>query len=472
MTGVVKIFRTEEFNTKNRNRRKEIMLKERGKNNIVIPKKNMKKVVMAYFIGLIILIYFIYAIIQLIKQPTDVFMVENGSLSEEESAVGYVIRNEIVVQGNNYKNGMMKIKTEGERVAKDDSIFRYYSNNEETLTKKIQELDIKIQEAMENETNLFSSDMKLLEKQIEEKLFEISNLNNIQKISEYKEEVNSKITKKAKIAGDLSPQGSYIRKLIEERSSYENTLNSGAEYITAPESGIVSYRVDGLESILTPESFSTINKKFLEDLKLKTGEIVVKSEESGKIIDNFEGYIATSLQSDKAKEAKIGDNVKLRLSNAEEITAKIEYITNEENSRLIIFKITNGLELLASYRKITFDVIWWSYTGLKVPNDALIKETVTNKNVINNTISENNANLIQNNLVNDDIGKDVYYILRNRMGYTDKIIVKVLRQNNTYSIITNYTSEELKSEFGYSDTELKQVKNIVLHDEIIMNPKT
>ncbi len=53
---------------------------------------------------------------------------------------------------------------------------------------------------------------------------------------------------------------------------------------------------------------------------------------------------------------------------------KIEYITNEENSRLIIFKITNGLELLASYRKITFDVIWWSYTGLKVPNDALIKK--------------------------------------------------------------------------------------------------
>ena len=42
---------------------------------------------------------------------------------------------------------------------------------------------------------------------------------------------------------------------MKKRSSYENTLNSGAEYITAPESGIVSYRVDGLESILTPESF-------------------------------------------------------------------------------------------------------------------------------------------------------------------------------------------------------------------------
>lgn len=429
-------------------------MKKTGKiNSNVIPKINKKKVGFCYIIGLIVLVYFVYAIIQLIKQPTDVFMIENGSLSEEESAVGYVIRNETVVQGNNYKNGMVQIKSEGERVAKGDSIFRYYSNNEENLVKKIQELDVKIQEAMENETNLFSSDMKLLENQIEEKLIEVSNLKDVQKISEYKKDINTKITKKAKIAGDLSPSGSYIRKLIDERSSYENTLNSGAEYVTAPESGIVSYRVDGLESILTIESFSTLNKKFLEDLNLKTGEIVATSNESGKIIDNFEAYIATSLESDKAKEAKVGDNVKLRLSNSEEITVEIDYIIDEAESRLIIFRITNGLELLSNYRKITFDVVWWDYSGLKVPNEALIKETA------------------QKGSAGVD-GKNIYYIVRNRMGYTDKIVVKVLKQNSLYSIITNYTTEELKEQLGYTDTELKQVKTIVIHDELILNPKT
>lgn len=429
-------------------------MKKMGKiNSNVNPKINKKKVKFGYAIGLIVLVYFVYAIIQLIKQPTDVFMIENGSLSEEESAVGYVIRNETVVQGNNYKNGMVQIKSEGERVAKGDSIFRYYSNNEENLVKKIQELDVKIQEAMENETDLFKGDMKLLENQIEQKLIEVSNLKDIQKISEYKKDINTKITKKAKIAGSLSPAGSYLRKLIDERSSYENSLNSGAEYVTAPESGIVSYRVDGLENVLTLESFSTLNKKFLEDLNLKTGEIVATSSESGKIIDNFEAYIATNLQSDKAKEAKVGDTVKLRLSNSEELTAKIDYIIDDENSKLIIFKITNGLELLSNYRKITFDVIWWNYSGLKVPNEALIKE----KAKTGTAAAE---------------GKDIYYIVRNRMGYTDKILVKVLKQNSLYSIISNYTTEELKEQLGYTDTELKQVKTIVIHDEIVLNPKT
>ena len=295
-------------------------MKKVDKNNIPntenIRKKNKKKVVIAYAISAIILIYFVYSIIQLIKQPTDVIAIENGNLSEEENAVGYVIREETVLQGNNYKNGMVQIKAEGERVAKGDPVFRYYSNNEETLIKKIQELDIKIQEAMENEKGIYSGDIKLLETQIQEKLIELETLNDIQKISEYKKDINTKITKKAKIAGERSPQGSYIRKLIDERSSYENTLNSGSEYINATSSGIVSYRVDGLESILTPDSFSSLNTKLLQDLKLKTGEIVSSSGENGKIINNFEGYIVTTINSEKAMQAKVGDDVTLRLSNS------------------------------------------------------------------------------------------------------------------------------------------------------------
>lgn len=418
---------------------------ERTNKNKKAQKINMKKVRIAYAVGLIILIYFVYAIIQLIKQPTDVFVIENGSLSEEESAIGYVIRKETVVQGDNYKNGMIQIKTEGERVSKGDSIFRYYSNNEETLVKKIQELDIKIQDAMSNQTDIFSSDMKVLDSQIEDRLVEVAKSKDIQKIAEYKKDITTRITKKAKIAGDLSPSGSYIKKLIEERTGYENTLNSGSEYINAPESGIVSYRVDGLENILTPESFSTLNKKFLDELKLKTGEIVSTSEESGKIIDNFEAYIATSLESKKAKEANVGDTIKLRLSNFQEITAKIEYIIDEGESKLLIFKITNGLDLLANYRKITFDIIWWNYSGLKVPNDVLVAKEVN--------------------------GKQVYFITRNRMGYTDEIEVKVLKQNGSYSIISNYTNDELKNDLGYNDTQIKQTKTIVLHDEIIINHK-
>ena len=50
-------------------------------------KLNKRKVAIAYIVGAIILIYFVYCIIQLIKQPTNVIAIENGNLSEEENAV-------------------------------------------------------------------------------------------------------------------------------------------------------------------------------------------------------------------------------------------------------------------------------------------------------------------------------------------------------------------------------------------------
>ncbi len=41
---------------------------------------------------------------------------------------------------------------------------------------------------------------------------------------------------------------------------------------------------------------------------------------------------------------------------------------------MIIFKTNKAVEELISYRKISIDVIWWSYEGLKIPNASIIDE--------------------------------------------------------------------------------------------------
>ena len=95
------------------------------------------KKILILFVLLIVVIYVLYAIYLLIKQPTKLFTVEEGTLYEEETEVGYIIRNEQIVKGNNYKNGMEQIKAEKEKAAKGEAIFRYNSKNEEELKKKI-----------------------------------------------------------------------------------------------------------------------------------------------------------------------------------------------------------------------------------------------------------------------------------------------------------------------------------------------
>lgn len=403
-----------------------------------------KKKIIIYFILIIILIYVLYTIYLLIKQPTNTVTIENGNLYQEEIDVGYVIRKEVVVKGDNYKNGLEQIKLEGERAAKDENIFRYYSSNEESLKQKISDLDNKIQEVIINDTSsLTTSDMKLLENQIDEKVEGISQITDATKLEEYKKEIDDLVSKKAKIAGDSSPKGSYLNQLIEERKKYESQLNSGAEYVKAPMSGIVSYKVDGLEEVLTPDNFNSLSIEYLENLDLKTGKIVATSEESGKVIDNFSCYIVTISTSEEAKNAKIGQNIKIRLSNNIETSAQITQIIKEtENPEKVglILEIEKQTEELINYRKISFDLIWWEATGLKVPNQAIVK--------IN----------------------DLNYVVRNRAGYLSEILVNVVKQGEKYSIVKPYTTDQLK-ELGFSNEEIIQMKNIAIYDEILISPR-
>ena len=92
--------------------------------NRKIDNKKVKRILI-YIIVLAILLYVLYTIYLLIKEPTNVMTVVEGEITQEETLIGYVIRNEQVVQGKNYKNGMEQIKSEGERASKGENIFRY-----------------------------------------------------------------------------------------------------------------------------------------------------------------------------------------------------------------------------------------------------------------------------------------------------------------------------------------------------------
>lgn len=390
---------------------------------------------------ILIFAYVLYAAYLLVKQPTDTFTVENGTLYLEENIEGYIIRKEAVVKGENYRNGMEQIVAEGDKAAKNQSIFRYYSNNEESLKEKIAELDNKIEEASESEsTSIYSSDLKILEEQIDHKIENLSGLSDLNSISDYKKQINNLVTKKAKMVGELSPSGSHLKQLIEERGKYESQLNSGSEYVYAPISGVVSYRVDGLEEMLGNVDLRALSEEYLENLDLKTGKMVATSDDSGKVIDNFSCYIVTLLDSEKSKEAKEGDKVKIEFASNKELSAQVVYVKPEDSgNNLIVIEVNELTEELLSYRKLSLGLIWWSYSGLKVPNQAIREQD------------------------------GLKYVVRSRAGYLSKILVKVLRQNDNYSIVTAYSTDELK-ELGYSPEEISSLKKITLYDEIIINP--
>lgn len=397
--------------------------------------KNKTKILIV--ISCAFLVYCVFLFIKLISNPIDTFIVEQGKIYKEETQDGYIIRDEQIIENTESGGKIVQLKAEGKKVAKGEAIYRYTLQDEDELNRKISDLDNQIQEALKKENTVFSTDIKSLENQIEEKLEKVYENTNIQEIEQYKKEIGESVTKKAKIAGDMTST-TYIKQLIQQRSDLEKSLNSNSKYVYSDKSGIISYKVDELENTLVISDFNYLNKSFLDSLNLKSGQIIATSESKAKIINNFKCYITCVSKSEEAEKSEIGNNLKIRLPNSEEIPAKIVYKSEQGNDgTLLVFEIEQSVESLIDYRKITFDIIWWSDSGIKIPNTAIKYEG------------------------------DLAYVIRNKAGYEEKIFVKILRQNDNYSIVENYSTSELQ-EAGYDISTLDSKKSIGLYDEIII----
>ncbi len=400
--------------------------------------KNKTKVITV--ISCIFFLYCIFLFIKLLANPTDTFIVEKGKIYKEESQEGYIIRDEQIIENDEAGGKIVQLKAEGKKVANGEAIYRYTLENENEINNKIEELDMQIEEALKKENKLFSTDTKLLETQLEEKLEDVYENTEIQEIEQYKKEINNSLTKKAKISGNMA-DSAFIKQLIEQRSELEKQLNSNSKYVYSNKSGIISYKVDNLEDTLVTGDFGYINKDFLDSLKLKSGQMIASNSQKAKIINNFKCYIACISKTDEAKKSEIGSRLKLRLPNTSEVPATIVHKSDQgNNGTLLVFEIEQEVESLINYRKINVDIIWWSDSGIKVPNSAIQYE-----------------------------GKFAF-VVRNRAGYDEKIYVKVLRQNDNYSIVENYSTTELE-ESGFDITELDNKKSISLYDEIVIKKK-
>lgn len=410
---------------------------------------NLIFVVLSLFI--IMLVMLIIGIIRLVIQPTETTIIRNGELTKYEEVVGYVIRDEQVVDTSEYEGVMQKTLDDLTRVKNGGIIATYVSSSEQNLMKKIEEVDAKIQETMESQKTIYNNDAKALDASIQILLYDnLRNNKDITAINESKIKLNENIKKKAQIVGELSPVGSKLKELIDERTKYEKQINDAKKELHSPKAGLVSYRIDGFEEILTTNSISNLTIGALNSLKINSNQVIASSKTKVKVVDNFSCYIAIFMKSAESKEAKLDDKLYLRIENIsnELIPATVEYISEEENGRLLFLKIENGVELLTKYRKLNLDVVWWNYSGLKLHKSLIGSKDVTTSN----------GNLISN----------VNYVTIKKAGYEDIAYIKVIKEFGDYAIVDNYSDEEYL-ELGFAEEEIKNFVTLKLYNEVVVN---
>lgn len=410
--------------------------KKTNKNKINSKKKVNKRAIVMIIAIFLLFVCMLYSFIAYVSNPVNKVTVIQGEISKEQSVSGYIIRDEKIISTNMVSDIALTIADDS-RAGKNDIVATYISKSQEELEGKISDLDIKIQEAMEDQTNIYSTDTKKIEIEVDNLLSKVDLENDRQTILQYKEQINNLIEKKAKMIGELSASGSYINQLIKERNSYEKDLNESIDYIKTDRAGLISTRIDNLENVLNIDSLADITYSQLEEYNLRSDEIIACSSKSLKVIDNYYCYIITEVNSIEDK-YEVGDTISIRLNygNTEKTKAEIFDIKDSDNGKkMLIFKITKNVEGLVDYRKISFDIIWSETVGYKIPNAAL-------------SGSGNNATVVL-------IKYGLEYIVR----------VKILEQNEDYAIITDLSTADIE-ELNLSSDDVKRKINI--YDELII----
>ena len=446
-------------------------------------KVNKKRIFLLY-IAIILMIWFVVSIVRLFEKPVNTVLIKKGELIKYEEVVGYIIRDEELIDLSYYEGIVKSEIPDATRVSKGAAILKYVSKSEEQLMEKINKLNEKIEVAKENQQTIFSNDVKIIDAEIENNIYsQIRNNTSLDLVKENKKYLNEKIYKKAKIVGELSPAGSELKGLIEERTKYEKQLNDAEKSLIAPKAGLVSYRIDGFENKLTYNGISELTSETLAKLKLSLDQTIPSDTKNIKIIDNFKCYIAVPMKSEEASKVMLNETIYLRFPNLDDslVPAQVEYISNEENGTLIVFKINSNVEELTKYRKISLDVVWWRSTGLKVNKEVLfdteIQVTVSGEDVFKEpeiTLDDlSTGREVSGDNTEIEIPETITKIVKIptvtiKKAYSEEnVFVKILKETDEFVIIDNYKDSEL-IQMGVEEALLESRKTLKMFDEAVI----
>lgn len=166
--------------------------------------------------------------------------------------------------------------------------------------------------------------------------------------------------------------------LLAQKKEIENKIEKYNISYQAEFSGIVSYKIDGVEDKFDINKLDSINYSFLKknfdftnvemNSQVKTGDALFK------IIDNFSWKMACTVDNiSKIKNYNIGDTVRIEVDNSNMIYGIIEKINKTGNKAVIIVDLDMYIEDMYSNRVHEGKIVVEKTKGYEIPKSTLIE---------------------------------------------------------------------------------------------------
>lgn len=330
------------------------------------------KVLFLGFISIFIINQLVSSLYSPIKTETAVFYTANDGFK----ITGQIIRDETLITSNN--SGVLHfITSDGSRVSKNGVIANIYSSESASIT--VSELEILKSQISDIEDILSYNDvqaanLELINSRINRSLDNMlfaSSADDFTTTEQLSKELLSAANRKQAALGDTSGLSKRLASLKNEVKELSGTLPSPKGKVRAGESGYFVSKTDGFEKVFTVSDLSKITPEYLKEAKAeKNAENVI-----GKIVSDYEWYIAATVSINDSLKYKEGQELKLittvKSSPTLSVTVKKINISETQENAVIIFACSDMNSELATIRSGVMTVISREYSGLRVPRKAL-----------------------------------------------------------------------------------------------------
>lgn len=340
----------------------------------------MKKIISRIAV-LAIAVFVIYNIISFCTKTEETYVAKMKTIEITYDFDGVISRSEKIVSTHMAGTGWFEPSvSENEMVKNGKLVGVYYDGELDNETKtRLKEINSDIDELSMSSEELgkLRSSGEKIESDIalkKEELKEAFARRDLSKVNIIRSEIVHLLEKKASLESDEEIEPKTYEELNMEKEHIESENKINREEIYAPCHGVFATYLDGYEKTLTSDFALSMT---VDDFKvLKKGNKQSDSEKEVnvcKIVDNSQWWVSLLASQKDAKNFKIGETVKIRISGDEkEISATVKYISPAKaNEYIITLSSIASSEYIMQNRFMSVTVIKESYQGLEVPIKAV-----------------------------------------------------------------------------------------------------
>lgn len=377
--------------------------------------------------GVLVLLFVVHHLFDYFAVKPNLEFVTNGSIEHTIGSRAIIVRNESVI-ASDHGGDFVTQAAEGSRVAAGQSIAMVVPSDMQTVVENLRSTQSQISDVQQELiANGLAEGADVIYNDIDQALNPIINMlridsieGNLSELSSYSSSISVLLNQRELELAGLDFDDERLRVLRSDERGYESQLQNRASIINATEPGIVSFKLDGLETVLNYEVLlnadpGTIGDYINNATGVITSDLVVEAGDNvARIASNQDQYIACFLNESDAPSAafEVGSQHTIivgseGLSIGKCIVERIQPTSN--GNYLVVFSTTRYVEDLLDVRSVDIEVVITETRGLRVPVSSL---------------------------VNPDYNRGVATLYINDQGFCNELGVLIVDYDREFAIIT------------------------------------